>query len=131
MQITTVKVSSIKANPHRNLVGNPLVTEKVDALAVSIQQTGFWQPLVVRESGGDTQLLFGHHRLGALKKLKIKYVHVIYQDTSDEDMIRVQSSENSQEWENTADNDIETIRAVLEAFDHEKIVLAVCVYQTT
>lgn len=73
MQVTMRKISEVKPydkNPRRN-------DGAVDAVAASIRQFGFQQPLVVDKDG---VLIVGHTRLKAAKKLGLKEVPVVVAD---------------------------------------------------
>lgn len=73
MQVIMRKVSEVKPygrNPRRN-------DGAVDAVAASIREFGFQQPLVVDRDG---VLIVGHTRLKAAKKLGLKEVPVVVAD---------------------------------------------------
>lgn len=73
MQVTMRKISDVKPydkNPRRN-------DGAVDAVAASIREFGFQQPLVVDKDG---VLIVGHTRLKAAKKLGLKEVPVVVAD---------------------------------------------------
>lgn len=73
MKVTMRKVSEVKPyekNPRRN-------DGAVDAVAASIREFGFQQPLVVDKDG---VLIAGHTRLKAAKKLGLKEVPVVVAD---------------------------------------------------
>src|SRR6516164_442906 len=64
-----IAVADITKNPHRNLERNPISPERVDQLLESIERTGFWDNIVVREHPtreGKYELAYGHNRLEAL-----------------------------------------------------------------
>ena len=72
-QIMEVKLSDIHPypkNPRRN-------DASVDAVANSIKEFGFRSPIIV---DGDGEIIAGHTRYKAAKKLKLKTVPVIYAD---------------------------------------------------
>lgn len=74
MEIQTWKISAVKPydkNPRRN-------DEAVDAVAASLREFGFQQPLVVDRDG---IVIVGHTRLKAAKKLGMKEVPVVVADT--------------------------------------------------
>lgn len=65
-----IPVVDILPNPHRDLKLNPINETRVDELLDSIDRTGFWDNIVVREHptrDGKYQLAYGHNRLAALK----------------------------------------------------------------
>ena len=73
MKVETVSISKIKPyerNPRRN-------DAAVDAVAASIREFGFQQPIVCDMDG---VVIAGHTRLKAAKKLGLKTVPVVYAD---------------------------------------------------
>lgn len=73
--------------------------ETIDDLVESIKTNGLLQPLAVRElSNGKYEILAGHRRYEALKRLNVDFVEVnVLDDVVDtEDVIRIQLAENIQ-----------------------------------
>lgn len=60
-------------------------TAQIDLIASSIKNFGFIQPIVVDK---DNEIIIGHGRLQALKKLKIKKVPVVVKDDLTEEQIK-------------------------------------------
>jgi ParB/RepB/Spo0J family partition protein len=70
-------VSQIDANPHRDLVRNPVSEEQVISLVNSINRNKFWNNLVVRphpDIDGRYQLAYGHNRIEACRRIGIEEV---------------------------------------------------------
>lgn len=81
MEIKRVKLSEIRPyekNPRRN-------DSAVDAVAASIKEFGWQQPIVVDKDG---VIIAGHTRYKAAKKLKCKEVPVVYADNLTEDQVK-------------------------------------------
>lgn len=121
--LKTIAVDRLRPNPFRRLDEYPIIREKVDALKESIAQTGFWGTIVGRERGPDVEIAFGHHRLVALQEGAIDHVEVIVRDLSNEDMLKMMARENMEEWGTSAWVELETIRAVIEAYGKGEITL--------
>lgn len=81
MEIKCVKLSEIRPyerNPRRN-------DSAVDAVAASIKEFGWQQPIVVDKDG---VIIAGHTRYKAAKKLKCKEVPVVYADNLTEEQAK-------------------------------------------
>ena len=81
MQIITKKLSDLRPytrNPRKN-------DQAVDAVANSIREFGFKVPVVIDKNG---EIIAGHTRLKAAKKLKMKEIPCIVADDLTEEQIR-------------------------------------------
>lgn len=81
MQIITKKLSDLHPyarNPRKN-------DQAVDAVANSIREFGFKVPVVIDKNG---EIIAGHTRLKAAKKLKMKEIPCIVADDLTEEQIR-------------------------------------------
>lgn len=81
MEIKRVKLSEIRPyekNPRKN-------DRAVDAVAASIKEFGWQQPIVVDKDG---VIIAGHTRYKAAKKLKCKEVPVVYADNLTEEQVK-------------------------------------------
>lgn len=72
----------------------PLNKEVVEELERSIQNTGLLQPIVVRRSAGQYELVFGSHRLAACKALGLRRVRAIIADFTDDESFLARVTEN-------------------------------------
>lgn len=116
--LKTVTVGSLVSNPFRRIDEYPIQREKVDALKESIAATGFWGTIVARESGKNHEIAFGHHRMVALQE---KYkpsdkIDIIIRDLTNEQMLMMMARENLSEWGSSAWVEMETVKAVVEAY---------------
>lgn len=69
--------------------------EMLEELKVSIQEVGFLQPIVVRETGeGDFELVMGERRWRAAQALGLEAIPAIVRDTRDDAMLRDALLEN-------------------------------------
>jgi len=98
-----IKVSDIKPNPFRFAGMNicPLDEAVVKKLLASIKENEFWDNIPVRNApdGKGYELGYGHHRLEALKRLKIKEIEItkVFK-WDDAHMLRVMANENMENW---------------------------------
>ena len=97
-EVKQVSVTSIDANPHRDLDTYPWIESKVEALCRSIDAVGLWEGIIVRPVGKRYQLAFGHHRLEAAKRNGITKVKVIVRDLSDQQMLEFMGRENGEDY---------------------------------
>ncbi len=97
-EVKQVSVTSIDANPHRDLDTYPWIESKVEALCRSIDAVGLWEGIIVRPVGKRYQLAFGHHRLEAAKRNGIAKVKVIVRDLSDQQMLEFMGRENGEDY---------------------------------
>ena len=114
-----ILVSELKPNPYRRIKQYPIDRVKVNSLKNSIEQTSFWDNIVVRKKGNSYEIAYGHHRLVALQELGIKEVDLPVKDISDSDMIRIMANENMDEWHNEPAIYTETVLATKEFLDKE------------
>jgi hypothetical protein len=118
-------LSKVKPNPFRYMKRYPIQRDKVEALKASFRRTGFWENIVARESNGQAEIAYGHHRLVALQEElgnKAK-VPLIIKDLDDEAMLQMMARENMDEWRTSAVVEQETIRAVVDAYAAGKVTL--------
>jgi len=97
-QIKSVPLRALKHNPHRLMATYPISPKKVESLKRSIEAVGLWESIIVREKGAGYQIAFGHHRVAALKELKIKEVNVILKDLDDKQMLEYLGRENGEDY---------------------------------
>jgi hypothetical protein len=97
-EVKQVSVTSIDANPHRDLDTYPWIESKVEALCRSIDAVGLWEGIIVRPAGKRYQLAFGHHRLEAAKRNGIAKVKVIVRDLYDQQMLEFMGRENGEDY---------------------------------
>jgi len=107
-----VKIKDLKPNPYRDMDNYPINQDKMQHLAASIKQTGFWDNVIARKSNGEIQIAYGHHRLEALKKVMkpTDEVEVPIKDLTDALMIQIMAKENDNDWETCVAVTDETVR---------------------
>lgn len=91
-----VKLKELKPNPYR--VEAEYDEERLTALIESMETTGFWGGLTVREKDGLVEVPYGHHRVEAAKRLwgEEYEVDVDVAEIGDEEMVRRLALENSE-----------------------------------
>jgi len=108
-----VQIKHLEPNPYRNMEHYPISEEKVQRLADSINQTGFWDNILARKQNGKIQIAYGHHRLMALRKVMkpTDEVDIPVKPLDDATMLKVMANENMDEWKTNPGVIDETVRA--------------------
>lgn len=119
-----IRVADLCPNPFRDTKHYPIDPAKVTALVRSIKETSFWDNLLARKANGHGyELAYGVHRLEALKKAGIKDIDIPVRDLDDTTMMQIMANENMEEWDHSAVNEQETVRAVILGFGQGRIKL--------
>jgi ParB-like chromosome segregation protein Spo0J len=112
-----VQIKQVEANPFRDMGNYPIDEEKVSALVDSIEQTGFWDNVLVRPKGnnwncGIYEQAYGHHRFAALRKVfsSETVIDIPVKELPDSVMIQVMANENMEEWRVSARVIDETVK---------------------
>ena len=117
-----MKVSKLRANPFRKISKYPIDREKIKQLKASINETSFWDNVLVRPhptEKGVYQISYGHHRHIALKELGIEEVDLPVRDLDDATMLRIMANENLDSWKTTTAVINETVLATKEFLQSE------------
>lgn len=93
-----ILLKDIKPNPYRNLEKFRIDEAKVESLKGSIEETTFWDNILVREKNAHYELAYGHHRLLALEMLNYKKIDIPVKEISDAQMLKIMANENMAEW---------------------------------
>jgi hypothetical protein len=95
-QVENVPLSKIKDNPWRDRVRNPIDTDRVEAIATSIEKTKkYWIGTYGRKTAkGFVELAFGHHRYEAAKAQGLKEIPIIIEEFTDGEMLVWMAQEN-------------------------------------
>lgn len=110
-----IAVKNLLPNPFRNLDQYPIDREKVDSLKASIKETTFWDNILARKAkNGSFEISYGHHRLVALKELKIKEVDIPVRPLDDGMMIKIMANENRDVYKQDRAVVLETVRVTRE-----------------
>jgi ParB-like chromosome segregation protein Spo0J len=97
-EIKDVRLDLIDANPHRDLKTYPWMEPKVEQLMRSIDEVGFWASVIGRPQSRRYQLAFGHHRMEAAERLKLKTIPLIVAALSDQQMLQYMGRENGEDY---------------------------------
>lgn len=110
-----LKFKDILPNPNRDLINNPLNPDKVNELVDSINETGFWDNVVVRLRAKDhrPECAYGHTRIAAAIKVGLIEGDFIVKDLGDEMMIKIMGRENSDTYKYSVLALLEKVRAVV------------------
>lgn len=117
-----VKVKDLLANPHRRIKEYQIQPEKVRMLMNSINETFFWDNLIARPSPtnpGKFEIAYGHHRLEALKRLKIEEIDIPVKSLDDYVMLKIMADENAEEYSMMPSVLNETVLSVKAFLDKE------------
>ena len=117
-----VPVEAVKPNPRQ-----PRTTfddETPDALALSIEEVGVLQPVVVRRTAGGFELIAGERRLRAAKKAGLPTIPVIVRESDDAESLREALIENIHREDLNAIELAEAFRELLEELGLKQETLA-------
>ena len=117
-----VPVEAVKPNPRQ-----PRTTfddETLDALALSIEEVGVLQPVVVRRTAGGFELIAGERRLRAAKKAGLPTIPVIVRESDDAESLREALIENIHREDLNAIELAEAFRELLEELGLKQETLA-------
>ena len=97
-----VNVSIESLHPYPNHPFKPYSEEKMAALVESIEQDGLYQPIIIRPIAGIAgfEILAGHNRVEAMRRLGRKDVSAIMRDVDDDKAALVVVSTNLEQREN-------------------------------
>jgi ParB-like chromosome segregation protein Spo0J len=127
MSIEMVPLSAIEANPYRHIEKYELSEEKLQGLINSYANSGFWDGSIQArphpKKQGKYQIAFGHHRIEAARRAEIERVGLVIANRTNGDMLRMMADENREEFRSDARVTIETLAAVIEAYDRGEIEL--------
>lgn len=135
--IINVAITSVGANPYRDMVMFPIQESKVLSLVESIEKTGFWPSIIARPknneingkpvtreeldnmiangfdfSGVVWEKAFAHHRQAACERLGFATIPIIPQIINDENMLLMMANENKEGFGSNINSQLETVRQV-------------------
>jgi ParB family chromosome partitioning protein len=93
-RVREIRIDTIKPNPYQPRM--EIDDEKLDELVDSIKRHGIIQPVVVRETDEGYELVAGHRRCLAAKKLKMATIPAVVEDLPDIGMMQIALIENIQ-----------------------------------
>src|ERR1022692_2695473 len=111
-----LKLKDILPNPYRDLIKNPLKKDKLEELEASINDTGFWDNVVVRKNAdGKYECAYGHHRLAAAINAGITEADFIVKKLSNAMMLKIMDNENRETYGTDLLSVMESVEAVVRA----------------
>jgi hypothetical protein len=119
-KLVSIPLGDVKANPYRDIENYRLSRDKIESLKASIHSTGFWPGVMVRDTGSQYQLLFGHHRLtAAIEVHGPEYEHefILRDNVSDHMAIRMLADENADSWAMDVQHSILCVKQAKKYFD--------------
>lgn len=117
-----VPVDQVRPNPRQPR--SRFEDEPLDALALSIQEVGILQPLVVRRVAGGYELIAGERRLRAARKLGLTTVPVVLRESDDAESLREALIENIHREDLNPIELAESFRELLDELGVKQEVLA-------
>jgi ParB-like chromosome segregation protein Spo0J len=123
--VVMVPLADVLPNPYRKIKHYPLSEEKLDKLIQSFDTSGFWDGSIQGRPSDDgkIEIAFGHHRIEAARRRKLDAVGIVVAKRSNADMLRMMADENAAEFQHDAWIGVETIAAVVDAYDRGDIEL--------
>lgn len=127
MSVRKVALKDILPNPYRQMDRYVMSEDKIENLVQSYANSGFWDGSIQgRESPtreGKIEIAFGHHRVEAARRKRIGEIGIVVAKRSDADMLRMMADENRSEFGRDARVGVETIAAVIGAYERGEIEL--------
>src|SRR6476620_2680674 len=90
-----VDLRTLKPNPFRNYVVDPIDPDHVTQLTESITQDGFWGGVVCRRTAEGIHIVAGHHRVAAALRAGIESADLVVKEFDDASVIRIYARENA------------------------------------
>ncbi|MFB4213780.1 ParB/RepB/Spo0J family partition protein [Shouchella sp. JSM 1781072] len=110
-QVTLISVSEVRPNPYQPR--KTFSEESLKELSDSIKEHGILQPITVRKSIKDYEIVMGERRVRAAKQAGLEQIPVIIQDLDENKMMEIALIENLQR---------EDLNPIEEAIAYEKLM---------
>lgn len=108
-----LNLSALKANPYRDFAVDPMDTEAVEQLRLSIEEDGFWGGVVARSTPAGYEIAAGHHRVEAARAAGLNSAEIFVGDFDDAGMIRIYAKENATQRNNGSSAAAGTVAAAI------------------
>jgi len=105
-----IQVNQLRPNPFRRIDAYPINREKVESLKASIDETSFWNNILVRPVKDGYEVAYGHHRLVALQELGVIDIEAPVKAIDDGLMFKIMANENRDSYKANRSVTIETVR---------------------
>lgn len=117
-----VEAAHIRVNPYQPR--KHFDEGKLAELARSVEQHGILQPLIVRPSDGEYELVAGERRLRAAKLAGLERVPVVIRSLTDREMMEIALIENLQRQDLNPLEEAEAYRRLMDEFNYTQEQLA-------
>lgn len=117
-----IDLTQIQTNP--NQPRKNFDEERLAELAKSVEQHGILQPLIVRPSGGQYELVAGERRLRAAKIAGLTHVPVVIKPLSDREMMEIALIENLQREDLNPLEEADAYKRLMDEFNYTQEQLA-------
>ena len=117
-EIVEISVDALRSNPYQPR--KVFDEEKLQELSASIKEFGIFQPVIVKKSIKDYEIIAGERRVKAARMAGLATVPCIVRDFNDEEMMQIALIENLQR---------ENLNAIEEANAYKKLIEALGVTQ--
>lgn len=97
-EIKDVAISQIDPNPYRDLPTFPWIERKIEQLQRSFKDVGVWEGVIARPNKTRFQTAFGHHRVEAARRNKLKDIPLIIRPLSEQQMLQFMGRENGEDY---------------------------------
>jgi hypothetical protein len=114
-EIVEAELGKIVANPYRRLHDYPYIEDKLAALQRSIEDVGLWPGVIARRCDSKYELAFGHHRIEAARRMKLKTATLIIRELSNREMLQYMGRENLEDYNAVFLIQLEAWEAALES----------------
>ncbi|WP_136636098.1 ParB/RepB/Spo0J family partition protein [Pseudooceanicola onchidii] len=119
---TIVPIEQVRPNPDQPR--RTFTEDQLNELAQSIKEKGIIQPLIVRQVGGDYEIVAGERRWRAAQIAKLHEVPVILRDYNDTEVLEVAIIENIQRADLNPVEEAAGYRQLMDKFGHTQEKLA-------
>ncbi len=120
--LTQIPIERIRPNSFQPRV--QFERSALEELAASIRENGVLQPIIVRQAGGEYELVAGERRWRAAQLAELPAVPALVQDLSDEKVLEVALVENIQRAELSAIEEAQAYKLLVDEFGLEQKEIA-------
>ena len=125
-QIVAVETSRVKPSPFETQERRRarFQDSEIQMLADSIQTHGMFQPILVRPSFPDFEIVFGERRFLAVRRAGLSTINCFIRDLTDAQVLELQYEENHRRQENSPLDDAFLFRFLMERMGYSEDQLA-------
>ena len=108
-----MNLNSVAPNPYRDFNLDPINDATVEKMKKSIETLDFWGGLAARRHGNGYQLVFGHHRLEALRSLGRKQADITIVNYDEDQMVKGMVAENALQRGGASSAHLDGVQAII------------------